>query len=97
GAPCDSEEAVRKLQDWPWEMISCPGRNSHRHDVTLRISQVGRGRRQIDRVLPMSERRAWRWNGDPFEPDGGGAGMEEDAAAFLLPYWMARYHGIVRE
>lgn len=37
----------------------------------------------------MSERRALRWNGNPYEPDDGGSGAEEeDGAAFLLRYWM---------
>jgi hypothetical protein len=29
--------------------------------------------------------------------DGGGDGrVEVDAAGFLLPYWLGRYHGYVR-
>ena len=95
GRPCLAEEGVETLQDWPWELISWPVRNSHRHDVTLRRAQGGRNQLSLERVLPMSERTTWRWNRNPYQPDGGNALNEEDAAAFLLPYWMGRYHGIL--
>lgn len=98
GVDCDVIESVRTLEDWPWELIDWPLRNSHRHDVRIRVAQSGRSKMEIDRVLPMSERGAWRWNSDPYEPDQGGNGMgEEDGAAFLLPYWMGRYHGIITD
>lgn len=49
-----------------------------------------------DRVLPAFERRIMRWNGNPYRLDGGSDGREEsDGAAFLLPYWMARFHELV--
>ncbi len=95
GQPCLAEEAAETLQDWPWELISWPVRNSHRHDIHLRHAQGGRNRVSLDRALPMSERTTWRWNRNPFQADGGDARGEEDAAAFLLPYWMGRYHGII--
>lgn len=95
GSPCRAEDAVETLEDWPWELIDWPVRNSQRHDVTLRTAPGGRNQTEIDRVLPASERRVIRWNGDPWEPDGGNAGDEEDGAAWLLPYWLGRYHGII--
>jgi hypothetical protein len=34
-----------------------------------------------------------RWNGDPYELDGGNGGRVRDDGTFiLLPYWMGRYH-----
>src|SRR5258708_15291442 len=86
GAPCAVEESVRTLQDWPWELIHWPVKNSHRHDVTVKTAKGERNRIEIDRLLPISERETWRWNGDPFEPDYGGIGQNEsDGAAVLLP------------
>jgi len=39
-----------------------------------------------------------RWNSNPFVVDGGDAGArEDDGAAFLLPYWLGRYHGMLKE
>jgi hypothetical protein len=37
-----------------------------------------------------------KWNGDPYELDGGGDGRQRDDGAFLLlPYWMGRYHRFI--
>jgi hypothetical protein len=97
GAECAVEEAVQTLQDWPWELIERTARNSHRHDVTFRTAK-GVRRTEIDRVLPASERRLMRWNGNPWSPDGGSDGRsEEDGSAWLLPYWMGRYHKLITE
>ncbi len=70
----------------------------HRHDVQLLTKhREGQGRVQLDRALPASERRIMRWNGNPYQADGGSPdGNSEDCgSAWLLPYWMGRYHGLV--
>lgn len=96
GMPCDTDEAVQTLRDWPCDLIQWETRNSLRHDVTLRTSPHGRNQIELDRVLPVSERQVWRWNGNPWAPDGGNGGIsEEDAMSWLLPYWMGRYHGFI--
>jgi hypothetical protein len=71
--------------------------NSHRHDVTLKKTEGrARNRVELDRVLPASERRLSRWNGNPFAPDGGGDGRsEDDGAAWALAYWLGVYHRLV--
>jgi hypothetical protein len=95
GRPCDVGEAIQTLEDWPWDLTDWTVRNSHRHDVQLKPAPAGRrGRAELDRVLPASERRLARWNGNPWEPDGGGAGrQEDDGAAWALAYWIGVYHG----
>ena len=46
--------------------------------------------------LPANERRQYRWNSDPYNVADGGDGMSEaDPGAWLLPYWMARYHELL--
>ncbi len=97
GRRCDVEEAVQTLQDWPWDLIEWRVQNSHRHDVTLKKTEGrARNRAELDRVLPASERRLSRWNGNPFAPDGGGDGRsEDDGAAWALAYWIGVYHGFV--
>ncbi|MHC5544478.1 hypothetical protein ACYOEI_40125, partial [Singulisphaera rosea] len=62
GKPCDVEESVRTLQDWPWDMVEWAVKNSHRHDVQIRTSSgIYRTKLEIDRVRPASERRLSRW------------------------------------
>jgi hypothetical protein len=47
-------------------------------------------------VLPANERSTMRWNSNGFMLDGGNGGLSVfDPGAFLLPYWMARYHGFL--
>ncbi len=56
------------------------------------------GQPVLTRVLPTDERCFKKWNADPYEPDEGGDGrVEDDGADYLLPYWMARYHGFIVE
>jgi hypothetical protein len=100
GQPCDTEAAVATLQEWPWELIDWQARGTHRHDVTV-LSHRGeaRAREQLTRALPAGERRLMRWNGNPYECDGGtpDGRSEEDGSAWLLPYWMGRYRGFIAE
>jgi len=95
GRRCDVGEAVATLQDWPWDLTDWTVRNSHRHDVKVRTAAGPRqGRTELDRVLPASERRLARWNGNPWVPDGGSEGrVEDDGAAWALAYWIGVYHG----
>ncbi len=95
---CDAEAAIAELEAWPWEVIEWQVRAVHRHDVQLLTKhREGQGRVQLDRALPASERRIMRWNGNPYQADGGSPdGNSEDCgSAWLLPYWMGRYHGLV--
>ncbi len=100
GAPADIEASVATLQDWAWELIDWEMRGTQRSDVELlRTERSGRSYVQTVAALPPSERRLMRWNGNPFECNGGSpnGASEEDAAVWLLPYWMGRYHGFIHE
>ena len=97
---CDTEASVITLQDWHWELIDWQTRNTQRVDVTFRYAQWdGRMLTETETALPASERHLMRWNGNPYQAEGGspnGSG-EEDASVWLLPYWMGRYHGFLSE
>jgi hypothetical protein len=48
-------------------------------------------------VLPYKERRVHRWDGNPYELDGGDWGYGEEAGTtWLSPYWLGRYHGFIK-
>jgi hypothetical protein len=50
------------------------------------------------RVVPVNERGITKWNSNPYRYVLGGNGTtEDDGAAWLLPYWMDRYHGFILE
>lgn len=95
---CDVAGAVETLQDIPLDTLNWHVKNSHRADVELDPLPDRHGDQQLAHVLPISERCFLRWNGNPYRPDGCGAGNEEgDGVHFLLPYWMGRYFGLIEE
>jgi hypothetical protein len=92
------EESLRTLERIPTDMVEWTTINSHRIDVKLQPVADRFGRPQLSEVLAPDERATGKWNSNPYRPDGGGAGRsEDDGSYFLLPYWMGRYHGWVRE
>ena len=63
-----------------------------------RFGRSGAQSRYTRSPIPANERTQQRWNSNPFEVIGGGSGMSEsDPGAWLLPYWMARYHGLLAD
>ncbi|HOT51797.1 MAG TPA: hypothetical protein PLI07_12520, partial [Candidatus Hydrogenedentes bacterium] len=94
----DIEGAVENLRQIPadrrhWDMM-----NSHRADVSFSPLPNRFGQQVLTRVLPADEREFAKWNADPYIPDYPGDGRhEDDGAAYLLPYWMGRYHGFIEE
>lgn len=102
------EDVLWSLRQWPLDLRSWHVDNRHRQDITWRIGadRFGRAGGRSTRVLPPNERMQYRWNADPYAVDDGhncdpvgqacSDGLEEaDPTAFLLPYWMARYHGLL--
>jgi hypothetical protein len=85
-APVDLVSAARTLYRMPIDTIEWTVKNS------------GRGKPTTDApLLPPDERPVMKWNSNPFQIDGGSDGRgEDDGAAFLLPYWMGRYHAFLR-
>ncbi|HTL55694.1 MAG TPA: hypothetical protein VL361_08440 [Candidatus Limnocylindrales bacterium] len=95
-AEVDLASAVWTLYRTPMDMIKWTVNNSDRADITWAKGTDRAGEREILELLPPDERPIMRWNSNPFVVDGGSDGREEDdGAAFLLPYWMGRYHKIL--
>jgi hypothetical protein len=92
----DMVSAVRTLYRMPADTIEWTVVNSNRKDVTMAKEADRFQRRQAVNLLPPDERPVMKWNSNPFVIDGGSDGRgEDDGAAFLLPYWMGRYHGFL--
>ena len=94
----DIESAVTNLKRIPTDRRQWRMTNSHRADVVFdpRIDRFGQS--QLIRVLPVDERNFGLWNANVYLPDAGSSGShEDDGAAYLLPYWMGRYHGFIAE
>jgi hypothetical protein len=94
----DIAAAVENLREIPTDRRTWAVKNSHRADVTISSLPNRFGRPVLTRVLPADERCFEKWNADPYVPDGGDGGrVEDDGAAYLLPYWMGRFHGFIEE
>lgn len=94
----DKEDSIRTLQEIPMDQIDWTVKNSHRQDVPLDPFNDRHKRPQALIVLPYDELPMSKWNGNPYNLDGGNGGRsEDDGAYFLLPYWMGRYHKLIGE
>jgi hypothetical protein len=91
----DLASAVRTLCRMPIDTIEWTVTNSGRSDVIMDTATDRFRHRQTRTLLPPDERPVMKWNSNPFEADGGAGGRADDGAAFLLPYWMGRYHGLL--
>jgi len=92
----DRAESVRTLREIPMDMVTWTVKNSRRLDVPLDPLTDRFNHKQSLIVLPYDEIPMWKWNGNPYNLDGGNGGRsEDDGAYFLLPYWMGRYHRLV--
>ncbi len=92
----ERERALETLQRIPFDTISWTVKNSHRADLGIDPRRGRLGEKQTRRVVPPNERPVMKWNGSPFQSDGGEDGRsEDDGAFFLLPYWLGRYHTLI--
>lgn len=92
----DHAAGIENLREIPTDRRGWAMHNSQRADVTFDPVRDRFEQRQLLHVLPADERAFEKWNGNPYIPDGGGDGRhEDDGAAYLLPYWMARYHHFI--
>jgi len=90
--------AIENLRQIPTDRRLWPQSNNRRADVEFSNLTNRFGQRVLTRVLPADERVFAKWNADPYMPDGGKDGrIEDDGAAYLLPYWMGRFHGFIAE
>ena len=87
------------LRSWPLELIDWPMNNSLRQDIFYNTQSTRFGKRQTTRSrppLPANERGQGRWNANPYDISPSGHGMSEfDPGAWLLPYWYARFIGLL--
>lgn len=98
GAAADPalEDSVETLERIPMDTISWTVRNSQRADLERDMSHGRFGEAQSRSAIPPNERRVMKWNGNPFELDGGDEGRtEDDGTFFLLPYWLGRYQRLI--
>jgi hypothetical protein len=97
-ADADIPAAIDTLREIPTNRRQYAVTNSTRDDIAWDPRPNRFDKRVLRHVLPPDERPFAKWNSDPYGPDSGGDGAcEDDGAAYLLPYWMGRYHHLIAE
>lgn len=92
-----SEARDRGVRDMLQSWLERPARNNW---VDLRAAVELCADDRSCNPIPVSQRVTtdFLWQRSPFQVVGGGHGTIETAGIdYILPYWMARYHGIVAE
>lgn len=98
GDLCDIENAVGSLRELPLDLIHWEVENSVRPGLVWDSGQeLFGGKRQLKSPLPYDENPICKLDKNPYIPDGGSGMHAEDGTVFLLPYWFARYYGLISE
>jgi len=94
GNDCEVGESVKHLREWPLDLIVWSFQNSHRADLRTPLGytvyKAG--------IRPFSPRETepMRWDHWTMQADGGTGGRDViEPGAWLLAYWMGRYHGFI--
>ena len=94
GNDCETERAVRHLREWPLDLVSWSYQNSHRTDLHTPSDYVAY--KGGARTFSPRETGPMRWDHWAMQPDGGTGGRDVvEPGAWLLAYWMGRYHGFI--
>jgi len=89
-------DVVWNLRTWSSDPVSWPVSNSHRLDVFTDpyADRFGVSDDLLE-VLPQWERCQGRWNANPYQVDGCGGDSISDPGVWLMPYWLARWAGLL--
>ena len=96
GDTCDIEKAVRSMQELPLDLIQYRTLNGKRKDLKWVMDKNGK-RKRLCEPLPYDEKPILKYDAPPFIADRGCGKKAEDGTVFLLPYWFARYFGLIDE
>ena len=94
GNDCEVVQSVKHLREWPLDLVVWSFQNSHRTDLH---TPAGYGLYKAGiRAFSPRETQPMRWDRWTMKPDGGTAGRDViEPGAWLLAYWMGRYHGFI--
>jgi len=94
GNQCEIEPGVNHLREWPLDLISYSYQNSHRADLQTPEGYVPY--KAGTRTFSPRETEPMRWDHWTMQADGGTGGRDVvEPGAWLLAYWMGRFHGFI--
>ncbi|MBA4106258.1 MAG: hypothetical protein C0485_10910 [Pirellula sp.] len=94
GNECEVEPAVKHLREWPLDLRVWSFQNSHRAD--LQTPPGYEANKAGIRAFSPRETEPMRWDHWTMQADGGSGSPDViEPGAWLLAYWMGRYHGYI--
>lgn len=98
GRDADLVEGVQSLRETPLDMIHYAMENSKRKDLVYDTEQADWFEEpQVLSPLPYDERNVHRPDNGGFALDADNNNSAQEPTTFLLPYWLGRYYGLLRE
>ena len=91
----DLRLATQSLRRWPMSLVDWPVNNSERIDITISPYLYREELQVAERAFPPDQRSCLWWNCCRRVLVSGSGMTEYSPAAWLLPYWMARFFGVV--
>ncbi len=94
----DLVEGVESLRQIPLDLVQYRSENSKRKDLIYDTEQEEwHEAPQLKIPLPYDERNVHRPDASVFETDTVDRHHSQEGTLFLLPYWFARYYGLLKE
>ncbi len=94
GHECEPAAALAHLREWPLDLVVWSFQNSHRADLRTPLGYMAL--KGGTRPFSPREREPMRWDAWTMKADGGTGGTDVvEPSAWLLAYWMGRYHGFI--
>lgn len=98
GRDADLSEGIQSLREIPLDLIHYSMENSKRKDIVYDTEQEEwHEEPQVKYPLPYDERNLNRPDGSVFRLDHKFRGNSQEGTLYLLPYWFARYYGLIEE
>lgn len=95
---CNIGSAVKQLRDYLLDFIKRPVYNSSRKGLVYDTEQEKWGEPvQLKEALDIDARNVHNYDSNPFRVDEGDGRGACSPTPYLLPYWFARYYGIIEE
>ena len=94
GNDAEAAASAEHLRGWPLDLRIWSYQNSHRTDLRTPSGYVAL--KGGTRTFPPRETEPLRWDHWLMQADGGAGGQDVvEPSAWLLAYWMGRYHGFI--
>ena len=96
--PCDLDNAIKELRNFPLDFVRRPLINSKRRGLVYDTEQEKwGGTRQLKEALEIDERIIHYNDRNMYRVDEGDITRGSSPSTYLLPYWYGRFYGLIEE